>query len=60
MMKEPKQGFDLRVTKNQTKVESCNRIGALDKSCHRLFYLTEQFLADLHCRNKKIVIGAAP
>jgi len=59
MMKEPKQGLDLIVTKNQTKVESHNRIEDLDKFYHRLFYLTEQFLADLHCRNKKIVLGAA-
>ena len=59
MMKKQKQSLDLIVTKNQTKVESRNRIGDLDKFCHRLFYLTEQFLADLHCRNKKIVIGAA-
>jgi hypothetical protein len=59
MMKEPKQSLDLRVTKNQTKVESRNRTENLDKFCHRLFYLTEQFLADLHRWNKKIVIGAA-
>jgi len=59
MMKESKKGLDLIVTKNQTKVESRNRIEELAKFCNRLFCLTEQFLPDLHCRKKKIVIGAA-